>query len=176
MNAGVDPVIVVIPGTPQGKGRARSFVHKQGPMAGRIGHHTPEKTRSYEGVIKSLGIDAMGRAGPFTCPIRLEVCSEMPVPVSWSRWKQEMALAAQIVPTGKPDPDNILKAVMDGLNGVAWIDDVQVVEFVLVKRYVAAPRVVAVIIPLRKVYGSQVARGDVRPAAPKPAPRELELL
>ncbi len=164
MSAAAETVIVVVPGCPQGKGRARSFVYKKGAMAGKIGHHTPEKTRSYEGVIKSLGMDAMRAAKPFACPIRLEVSAEMPVPASWPRWKQDMAMAGQIVPTGKPDPDNILKAIMDGLNGVAWVDDVQVVQFVLLKRYTAAPRVVAVIIPIRNQYGSQVAkRGECAP-------------
>lgn len=176
MSSPAGPIIVIVPGAPQGKGRARSFVHKQGAMAGKIGHHTPEKTRTYEGIIKSLGMDAMGRAAPLACPVRLEVSAEMAVPVSWPQWKQQMALAGQIAPTGKPDPDNILKAIMDGLNGVAWVDDVQVVQFVLMKRYAAAPRVVAVIIPMPQIYSSQVARSDLRVASPAAAPKELELV
>ena len=35
--------------------------------------------------------------------------------------------------TEKPDADNIGKAVLDALNGVAWADDSQVVQFEVVK-------------------------------------------
>ena len=41
--------------------------------------------------------------------------------------------------TGKPDCDNVAKAVLDALTGVAWDDDSQVVELV-VKKWNRTPR------------------------------------
>ena len=35
--------------------------------------------------------------------------------------------------TAKPDIDNVVKCVMDGLNGIAWHDDSQVTEIVAFK-------------------------------------------
>ncbi len=43
----------------------------------------------------------------------------------------------------KPDLDNVVKIVMDGCNGVVWLDDKQVTRLVCVKRYGATPGVEA---------------------------------
>ena len=44
-------------------------------------------------------------------------------------------LSGEILPTKKPDIDNILKVVADALNGVAYLDDVQVIEVNADKTY-----------------------------------------
>jgi Holliday junction resolvase RusA-like endonuclease len=66
------------------------------------------------------------------------VCS---IPQSWSQKKQRMALAGEVRPTGKPDADNVLKAMCDGMNGVVWRDDAQAVEVSVSKRYGPTPGV-----------------------------------
>ena len=48
------------------------------------------------------------------------------IPKSWTRAKKAEAMAGKL-PPGKPDIDNILKVVLDGLNDVAYEDDKQVV-------------------------------------------------
>ena len=48
-----------------------------------------------------------------------------PIPKSWPRAKKAEAAAGKLAP-GKPDIDNILKVVLDGLNGIAYEDDKQV--------------------------------------------------
>ena len=45
-----------------------------------------------------------------------------------------------MLPTKTPDIDNLLKTVLDGLNGVAFRDDAQVCEVVASKRYAPAAR------------------------------------
>ena len=44
-------------------------------------------------------------------------------------------------PKVKPDLDNVVKAVLDALNGVVYRDDAQVVNLVATKRYATEPRV-----------------------------------
>ena len=44
-------------------------------------------------------------------------------------------LSGEIKPTKKPDIDNITKCILDGLNGVAYRDDTQVVEVSAKKIY-----------------------------------------
>lgn len=73
---------------------------------------------------------------------------QVPIPASWSQRKRDQAIAGYICPTTKPDIDNVEKAVFDGLNGITWKDDVQVVEVSKRKRYSASPCVVVSISPV----------------------------
>ena len=54
--------------------------------------------------------------------------------------KNQMNLG-QIKATKKPDIDNVIKSVLDGLNGVAYEDDKQVVKLTANKYYGVQPRV-----------------------------------
>ena len=38
-------------------------------------------------------------------------------------------------PTVRPDADNLIKGLMDSLNGVLWVDDAQIVELRVTKDY-----------------------------------------
>lgn len=134
---------ITIPGTPQGKGRARSARLPNGKTI----HYTPEKTRTYEGIIASLAMEAMGGKPPLEGPVGLTLVIKMPIPQSWPAWKREMAIAQRIAPTTKPDADNVEKAVKDGLNGIAWRDDCQVVSVVKDKIYGVVPGVVVIFYP-----------------------------
>jgi len=133
----------MIPGEPVAKGRARAFVR-----GGKVGHYTPNKTAVYEKTVATLASVAMGGNPPIEVACRLKVDFFMPIPKSWSLKKQLLAIAGEIKPTSKPDVDNLIKAVKDGLNGVVWLDDSQVVEIVAVKKYDQNPRVDVEVIEL----------------------------
>ena len=134
-----------IPGQPQGKGRARAFIR-----GGHVAHYTPEKTRSYEGVITTLAMEAMRGRAPSDRPMEVILKLFYPVPASWPQWKRTAALQGKIMPTVKPDVDNVEKAVKDACNGIAWRDDCQVCDVWKTKRYSEVPRVEVIIqnIPL----------------------------
>lgn len=143
------PVMFTVPGEPVGKGR---------PRIGRVGAHarmfTPAKTANYEGLIAHSGQQAMAAqealAGRslIAGPVLIELRMFHPIPRSWSKKRQAMALIGEVMPTVKCDADNCLKAVCDALNGVAWKDDTQVVNVMLAKRYAEVPRVEVKIVPL----------------------------
>ena len=116
---------IFIPGKPQGKGRPRYWK----------GHAvTPESTRTYEQMIAMLW--KCERYGVSDKPIAVEITAFYLVPKSWSKKKQAAVYAGEIKPTVKPDIDNIIKIVLDGLNGVAYKDDAQVIEVKARKTYV----------------------------------------
>ena len=52
-----------------------------------------------------------------------------------------MMADGKILPTKKPDVDNVVKSIFDGLNKVAFKDDTQIVELHCSKRYSYTPRV-----------------------------------
>lgn len=135
-------VTFTVSGHPQGKGRARAFVR-----AGHVGHYTPEKTRSYESMIRGAAIDAMAGRPPFDVPVAVRVDAIFDVPASWSKKKREAALAWTIKPGKKPDIDNVVKAVVDACNGVVFKDDALIVQGSYSKAYGIAPGVIVEVMP-----------------------------
>lgn len=111
--------------------------------AGRVGKRsfTPAKTLAAEQQVGWLAIKAMAGAAPiFERPVRLTVQVEMQQPVRLTKAERAAIDAGTKRPTGTPDIDNLLKTVLDGLNGVAFRDDAQVCEVVASKRYAPAAR------------------------------------
>lgn len=137
------PVSFVVPGEPVGKGR---------PRVSTIGGHarmfTPKKTANYETLIAMAAQQAMAGRELINGPVMVELFIMVSVPQSWSKKRKLQALAGQIFPTKKPDKDNIIKAIYDGLNGVVWVDDVQAVDGRQRKRYGDVPGVQVRVIPL----------------------------
>lgn len=131
-----DPIRLVIPGTPIGKGRPR--IRNWGTHASQ---YTPEKTANYESMVALVGQQAMAGREPLDEPLATTILVVAPIPASWSKRKQAMAVAGEIRPGGKPDVDNVIKALFDGLNKVVWRDDSLVVECLAEKWYGPTPRV-----------------------------------
>lgn len=121
----------IVEGKPQGKARARTFYNEK---RGKMQSITPEKTKSYEDLIrwkyKATGGEYMGEA-----ILKVEIQAYYPIPQSYSKAKREAAIHDVIRPTVKPDTDNIIKVVLDALNGVAYYDDKQVVYVSCSKYY-----------------------------------------
>lgn len=130
-----------VPGAPVPKGRARSRIVKTRDGRQFVSHYTPDETTQYENLIRMCAKDAMHDRYPLDGALSVEIIVVIPIPASWSGRKQRDAAAGRVAATKKPDGDNYAKAVADGCNGVAWIDDAQVVDWVVRKRYGAMPRV-----------------------------------
>lgn len=126
----------VVPGQPQGKGRARA-----GKRGTRVVLYTPAKTVAYEGLIALAASQEMSRTGGprFYGPVAIDLMIQCEVPASWSKKLRKAAFDGNLYPVTKPDLDNVLKAVCDGLNGVAFRDDAQIVNASIRKRYSAEP-------------------------------------
>lgn len=126
-----DITVFEVEGKPQGKARARTFYNTK---LGRMQSITPEQTKSYEELIRWKYKEAKG-AYYKEAPLRVSICAYYPIPKSFSKAKQEDARRWRLRPTTKPDCDNIIKVVLDALNGVAYYDDKQVIEVSCSKYY-----------------------------------------
>lgn len=118
-------------------------VPKARPRFTRYGHtYTPDKTKNYEKAIAEYWQQATnGFQYDKEQPLVVNLVFGMPIPKSTSKSKTELMANGTIRPTKKPDVDNLAKAVMDGLNGVAWADDSQVVKVSIYKEYAKEPYV-----------------------------------
>jgi Holliday junction resolvase RusA-like endonuclease len=125
-----------VPGPPTAKGRA-----KVGRVGGHVRMFTPEKTVKYESTVALFASQAMGDRNLFDGPVALDLLLLMGVPVSWSGKKRNLALSGEIIPETKPDCSNVLKAVEDAMNGIVFLDDKQIADLNVKKRYASTPGV-----------------------------------
>mgnify|MGYP002866505950 CR=1 FL=1 len=115
-----------VPGEPEGK--ARPKVNTVTRSA-----YTPKKTRTYEAKIK--GCYSLQGGVKYEGAVRVRIIAFFKIPKSYTKKKRELIEAGKLLPTKKPDGDNIAKAVFDALNGVAYDDDKQITSYEVMKRY-----------------------------------------
>lgn len=134
----------IIHAVPKPKGR---------PRVTRSGHaFTPKATREYEQLIISEWEVQHGKTEPTKNPVAVRVRFYMPIPKATSNKARERMAAGLEVPAKKPDIDNLLKAVLDALNGKAYHDDNQIVEISAKKLYSTEPRT--------EVFISELVKGE----------------
>ena len=124
-------ITITIPGTPVGKGR---------PRVTRHGTYTPEKTREYQQKVRDCYHAQCTGGFAGGVPILARITAYFPIPASYPKKKQAALEGAFHLK--KPDADNIAKAVLDALHGLAYPDDSAVQLTGALKFYTnAAPRV-----------------------------------
>lgn len=109
-----------VDGQPQGKARARTFYDEK---SHRMRSVTPESTRAYEEAIRQAFASQRGACELKAASYSVDILAAYKVPGSWSKAKKDAALRGEVPATVKPDADNIIKVVLDALNGLAWEDD-----------------------------------------------------
>ena len=129
---------IIIPGEPKGKQRPRFNAKTRAT-------YTPSETVQYEKMVKIL-THAAGK--PIEGPVRVTIHAYYKIPESASKAEQNDMWYGVRRPEKKPDIDNVVKIIMDGMNGAAYKDDKQVVEIVAKKYYDYKPQVIVEVEPL----------------------------
>lgn len=127
-------------------------VAKQRPRMTKSGHvYTPEKTRKYEKLVKEACLNhSRGWKYEKDVPLMIRITAYFSIPKSDSKKRKKEKKIGMIRPTVKSDIDNICKSILDGLNGVAYVDDKQIVSLHASKWYAESPKVMVKIIPVRE--------------------------
>lgn len=133
----------VVTGEPKGKGRPRATVFGKHARV-----YTPQETAVYENHVAQCYIAKYANATPYVGGVGLEIIAYFPYPKGayWpnnakhhGELRDEWQGARHVK---KPDADNVLKAILDGLNKAnAWKDDCQVCIISMAKRYAEEPHV-----------------------------------
>jgi len=123
-------ITFTIPGKPTGKGRPRFARRGQFVQA-----YTPKETEHYEALVRIEAKKAMRGISIIETAVEVAIKAFFIPPESWSKKKRLDAVTGKILPTVKPDNDNILKIICDGCNKIVYKDDAQAVKTSLEKIY-----------------------------------------
>ena len=131
----------VVPGSVRGQGRPRTRIAygKNGSPFAHI--YETEEDRSYKGLIqfhlmkeaKRLGIDLPIEHNGRGVSVSVQVMRK--VPRSWRRKNRALAEAGEYRPQTRPDLDNVIKIVLDAMNGVAYADDAEVTNITATRSF-----------------------------------------
>ena len=123
-------VMFTIYGEPVPKGRPRFSTRGKFPVA-----YTPEKTKHYESEVGMMAKAAMGASEPLEGALEAFIYVTFAVPASYSKKRTEACLSGQEKHTKKPDLDNVVKSVIDGMDKIVFENDSQITSIHSTKVY-----------------------------------------
>lgn len=180
------PIRIVVPGKAEPAGSKTSFIPKSNDLIFRlVAASTPDQVKAALGGLRANVVDANSKSSgwkqavawhaveqfkgsPLTGPLDVEVMFVMPRLKSHYGSGRNSALlkdSADLYPAVRPDTTKLWRGVEDALTGIVWIDDGQVVNQAIQKRYGDHPRVEIRVRPTALTcVGDLVMLGQERPA------------
>lgn len=129
-----------VPGKPHAQGRARATINRN---TGRPRMYEDKTSKAYKEKIAWCAIEAgADRNNLIAGAVLLNIAVYCPIPPTWTRQKRKDAAEGKVHMISRPDLDNVLKSIQDALSGIVYVDDRQVVDIRISKRYSDNPRVV----------------------------------
>ena len=123
-------IMFTIYGHPVAKGRPRFSTRGKFPVA-----YTPEKTKTYETEVGMMAKAAMGASEVLEGALETFIYVTFPVPASYSKKRTEACLNNTEKHTKRPDLDNVIKAVIDGMDKIVFNNDSQITSIHSTKVY-----------------------------------------
>jgi Holliday junction resolvase RusA-like endonuclease len=113
-----------VPGRPQAKQSMRVA-----RIGGIIRTYQPTEVVNYHATIATYARQVI--QAPIEGAVAMHLAIWLRMPASWSKKRKAVLNRA----TTRPDVDNVAKAFLDGMSGVAWLNDRQVVDLHITKGY-----------------------------------------
>lgn len=110
-------------------------------QGGIVRSYTDKGTRNYEDHVRLTAQAAMGTTEPLETPVGVYLYIRLPIPKSHSKKRTDACSEGLEKPIKKPDIDNLAKSLLDGMNGVVFKDDSQIVSLHCTKVYASEPGV-----------------------------------
>jgi Holliday junction resolvase RusA-like endonuclease len=129
-------IMFTIYGHPVAKGRPRFSTRGKFPVA-----YTPEKTKTYETEVGMMAKAAMGASKALEGALEAFIYVTFPVPPSYSKKRTEACLSDTEKHIKRPDLDNVIKAVIDGMDKIVFNNDSQITSIHSTKVYGAVAKV-----------------------------------
>ena len=123
-------IMFTVYGEPVAKGRPRFSTRGKFPVA-----YTPEKTKAFEFEVGMMALTAMGGSKPLEGALEAFIYVTFPVPASYSKKRTEACLSDVEKHTKKPDLDNVVKAICDGMDKIVFLSDSQITSIHATKVY-----------------------------------------
>lgn len=116
-------------GPVRGQGRPKAYVKP----SGHAGLYQTDADLSYREMLRILALEAMRDAGCMSAAdsvsgFRVYMRVRKKIPASWPKKRQAEAAEGRMPLASKPDIDNIVKMVLDAMNGIVYPDDRLVVS------------------------------------------------
>ena len=132
-------------GEPKGKQRPRLCF-----IRGRSIVYTPKQTTEYEQKIRASYKRLIGEKIPQGIPLQIRITALFSIPKKFNKEQKQQALNGDILPTKKPDGDNIIKIILDDLNDTAYFDDSKICGINFLKKYGEIPQIIIEIKEIKK--------------------------
>lgn len=135
-----EPISFTVPGRPVPKGR---------PRVTRYSTYTPKSTVQYEEAVREAWRTQSGQSFPGGVPLAVYVGVHFEIPKSLSK-KQRLALEGAPHTKQRGDLDNVVKSVLDALNGAAFPDDAAVCAIYAYKDFRTTPSTKVIIMEYKE--------------------------
>ncbi|WP_427112982.1 RusA family crossover junction endodeoxyribonuclease [Megasphaera sueciensis] len=129
-------------------------------FGGHVHAYDPKKSKDYKNTICAETVQLMymakqkGYTLPLDCPLQFALYIYRSIPKSFSKAKQRAAREHRLYPSTKPDTDNYIKVVLDGMgfqkSKILFTDDSRIVSIRAVKLYDDQPRIEAWLKPVEQ--------------------------
>jgi Holliday junction resolvase RusA-like endonuclease len=108
---------------------------KQSFKMGKNGGYLTKAIKDYQALVSWKAKEAMQGKEKLTNAVKVKILINRSVPESWSKKKRKQALEGYVMPITRPDSDNSIKGIFDGLNDIVYNDDAQICSHSVDKQY-----------------------------------------